>query len=168
MTYADCFVDEITTPIGSLSLVVDGLGRLVAIEFPGRPVVAEPSRTRCGQAKRQLAEYFRGERQDFDLSLAPRGTAFQQQVWSALRGIPYGETISYGDLAARIGKPAAQRAVGSANGANPIPIVIPCHRVIASNGTLGGYAGGLGMKRQLLELEGALGQGELRLSSVGG
>ena len=101
----------------------------------------------------QLEEYFEGKRRDFELQLAPAGTPFQQRVWRALRDIPYGETISYGSLAARIGQPSASRAVGLANGSNPLPIVIPCHRVIGSNGKLTGYGGGLPIKRQLLSLE---------------
>ena len=106
-------------------------------------------------ARRQLGEYFEGKRRSFDLSLAPRGTAFQHAVWKQLRAIPYGETISYGTLARRVGNPRAARAVGHANGRNPIAIVIPCHRVIGADGGLVGYAGGLPMKRWLLEHEGA-------------
>ena len=105
-------------------------------------------------APAQLREYFAGTRRTFDLPLAPRGTAFQQRVWAALRAIPYGETCTYGELAAAIGSPSASRAVGMANHHNPIPIVIPCHRVIGANGTLTGYAGGLEIKRKLLALEG--------------
>ena len=105
-------------------------------------------------AEAQLREYFAGTRRTFDLPLAPRGTAFQQRVWAALRAIPYGETRTYGELAAAIGSPSASRAVGMANHHNPIPIVIPCHRVIGANGTLTGYAGGLEIKRKLLALEG--------------
>ena len=103
----------------------------------------------------QLREYFAGERRNFDLELAPRGTSFQREVWSALADIPYGCTSSYGELAEAIGRPGAMRAVGGANGANPMPIVIPCHRVIAADGTLGGFGGGLDRKVLLLELEGA-------------
>jgi methylated-DNA-[protein]-cysteine S-methyltransferase len=101
----------------------------------------------------QLDAYFAGERRDFDLQLAPEGTPFRQEVWSALRDIPYGETRSYGQLAAQIGRPGAARAVGLANGRNPIAIVVPCHRVIGSNRSLTGYAAGVERKRQLLELE---------------
>jgi methylated-DNA-[protein]-cysteine S-methyltransferase len=101
----------------------------------------------------QLEQYFEGKRRGFDLPLAPEGTAFQQRVWRSLLDIPYGETISYGELAARIGNKAASRAVGLANGSNPLPIVIPCHRVIGSNGKLTGYGGGLPIKHQLLALE---------------
>src|ERR1700688_3149557 len=102
---------------------------------------------------RQLREYFAGKRTEFSLPLAPEGTAFQRSVWRQLQAIPYGETISYGELARRVGNPKASRAVGSANGANPLPIVIPCHRVIAGDGTLGGFGGGLPTKQTLLALE---------------
>jgi methylated-DNA-[protein]-cysteine S-methyltransferase len=107
------------------------------------------------QARRELEEYFAGERTDFTVPLRfTRGTAFQQQVWRALAAIPHGTTISYAELADRVGRPNAFRAVGQANGANPIPIVLPCHRVLASGGAIGGYGGGLAMKRALLGLEG--------------
>ena len=106
------------------------------------------------EAQRQLTEYFSGRRREFDLPLAPAGTEFQRAVWTALRAIPYGETISYGELARRLGRPRAARAVGTANGRNPIPIVIPCHRVVGADGSLVGYGGGLDIKRRLLELEG--------------
>jgi methylated-DNA-[protein]-cysteine S-methyltransferase len=102
----------------------------------------------------QLQEYFSGKRQAFTFPLAPRGTPFQLAVWNALLEIPYGDTISYAELARRIGKPSAVRAVGAANGANPIPVIIPCHRVIGSNGTLTGYGGGIERKQWLLALEG--------------
>src|SRR5690606_32152543 len=102
---------------------------------------------------RQLDAYFRGTLRTFDLPLAPQGTPFQQTVWEALRHIPYGQTVSYGELARRVGRPAAVRAVGLANGSNPIAIVIPCHRVIGANGTLTGYGGGLPTKQALLALE---------------
>jgi methylated-DNA-[protein]-cysteine S-methyltransferase len=101
----------------------------------------------------QLQEYFAGRRKTFELQLFPEGTTFQKEVWSALRTIPYGETISYKDLAQRIGKPKTIRAVGAANGANPIPIIIPCHRVIGQDGSLTGFGGGLPLKKRLLELE---------------
>lgn len=104
-------------------------------------------------AMQQLDEYFAGERRDFDLPLQPEGTPFQQSVWRALCDIPYARTESYGGLAKRIGRPRAMRAVGAANGLNPLPIVIPCHRVIGANGSLTGYGGGLPIKQQLLALE---------------
>ncbi len=104
----------------------------------------------------QLAAWFAGERRDFDVPLAPRGTPFQRGVWSALREIPYGTTAGYGELAARLGNPGASRAVGLANGRNPISIVVPCHRVIGANGSLTGYGGGLERKRWLLAHEAAV------------
>lgn len=105
---------------------------------------------------KQLQEYFAGRRKDFDLPLSPEGTAFEKEVWQALRTIPYGELRTYGQMAAQLGRPTASRAVGRANGLNPIGILIPCHRVIGANGKLTGYAGGLEMKERLLALEGAL------------
>ncbi len=102
---------------------------------------------------RQLRAYFRGELKEFDLPLAMEGTEFQLRVWNALRKIPYGETISYAQLAERIGNPQAVRAVGLANGSNPIPIIVPCHRVIGSDGSLTGFGGGLSTKKKLLDLE---------------
>lgn len=104
----------------------------------------------------QLKEYFQGQRQVFDLPLLPGGTEFQNQVWKELRQIPFGQTITYGEQARRMGRPTASRAVGAANGKNPLPIVIPCHRVIGTNRNLTGYAGGLDRKRTLLALEGTL------------
>ncbi len=104
-------------------------------------------------AANQLEEYFAGERTTFDIPMEPAGTTFQKEVWAELSKIPYGETISYGELARRVGRPKGPRAVGQANGKNPIPIIVPCHRVLAANG-LGGYAGGLAMKRALLAVEG--------------
>lgn len=104
-------------------------------------------------AARELAEYFEGKRKEFTVPLAPEGTAFQRRVWDALREVPYGETESYKDIAVRIGKPGAAIAVGQANSRNPIPIIIPCHRIIGANGKLVGYTGGLHIKIALLELE---------------
>jgi methylated-DNA-[protein]-cysteine S-methyltransferase len=151
---------HLDTPIGTL-LIAGDAAAVLQIAFPcqGKPVKAEagwqPSqRGPVAEAVRQLREYFAGTRTGFDLPLAPTGTAFQRSVWRQLQEIPYGETISYGELARRVGNPKASRAVGSANGANPLPIVIPCHRVIAGDGTLGGFGGGLSTKRTLLALEG--------------
>jgi len=104
-------------------------------------------------AKVQLEEYFAGRRREFDLPLSPRGTSFQMQVWQGLRDIPYGQLWSYGKLARHIGHGGAARAVGAANGRNPIPIIVPCHRVIGSDGTLTGFGGGLDVKARLIELE---------------
>ena len=147
------------TPIGTLLIVGDDAA-VHRITFPqrGRAVRPEPGWQESqsgpvGEAMIQLREYFAGKRADFDLPLAPEGTAFQRSVWRQLQEIPYGETISYGELARRVGNPKASRAVGSANGANPLPIVIPCHRVIAGDGTLGGFGGGLPTKQTLLALE---------------
>ena len=106
------------------------------------------------EALDQLRAYFYGSHESFDLPLAPEGTAFQLRVWDALKGIPCGETVSYANIARHIGRPNAVRAVGAANGRNPLPIVIPCHRVIASGGGIGGYTGGLDIKRTLMRIEG--------------
>ena len=119
----------------------------------GGCLFGDPDPEPFGPAIEQLDEYFSGERQDFDLPLAVAGTTFQQRVWAALREIPYGETESYGELAARIGSPGASRAVGLANGRNPIGIIVPCHRVIGASGSLTGYGGGIERKRQLLDME---------------
>jgi methylated-DNA-[protein]-cysteine S-methyltransferase len=147
------------TSIGTL-LVAGDAEAIRQIHFPadGAPSRPEPdwregSRGPVSEAVRQLREYFAGRRTAFDLPLAPDGTEFQQTVWRRLREIPYAETISYGELARRVGNPKASRAVGAANGSNPIPIVIPCHRVIGSNGTLTGFGGGLPTKQALLALE---------------
>lgn len=146
------------SPIGAL--VLAGVeGRLACIGFPtGKGAVTpradwERDDTAFGPARDQLDAYFAGRRTRFDLDLAPRGTPFQLEVWQALTGIPPGTTISYGELARRIGRPNASRAVGAANGANPLPIVVPCHRVIGAGGALTGFAGGLETKRFLLALE---------------
>ncbi len=114
-----------------------------------------PSRTR----RRQLEEYFAGDRTTFDIPLAAEGAPFEREVWHALEEIPYGETVSYGEIARRVGQPTAARAVGTANGRNPIAVIVPCHRVIGADGSLTGYGGGLERKRLLLELE--RGQGRL-------
>ena len=103
---------------------------------------------------KQLRAYFAGRLQEFDVPICPEGTAFQRDVWEALRAVPYGETASYGQIARQIGRPKACRAVGAANGRNPIPIIVPCHRIIGSNGSLVGFGGGLGVKKALLRLEG--------------
>lgn len=152
---------DFQTPIGTLRLVgaEDAIDR---IELPNR--AAEPPNpawvvsdgtlpAALAEAKRQIEEYFAGVRREFDLPLALEGTEFQRRVWAELRRIPFGETISYGELAARIGKPTASRAVGAANGRNPAPVVVPCHRVIGSDGRLTGFGGGLPTKQALLDLE---------------
>lgn len=122
--------------------------------FPGAELVCAPERVE--EPVRQLQEYFLRQRREFDLPLDLRGTPFQLKVWHALRQVPYGQTISYGELAALAGVPRAYRAVGRANHDNPLPIVIPCHRVIGKNGALVGYGGGLALKEKLLRLEGAI------------
>ena len=155
------------TPIGPLRLVSNG-SRLVKIEFDGRyteqQVGSNTGDPLLARAADQLREYFAGRRQRFDLPLAPAGTPFQRSVWAALQDIPLGEVRSYRDIAIAIGRPAAVRAVGAANGRNPLPLVVPCHRVVGSDGSLTGFAGGLAIKRRLLELEGALtaGRGDFR------
>ena len=153
----------VASPVGKLMLVASESG-LAAILWEND----DPDRVRLGSimegrghpvliaAERQLAEYFAGERKRFDLPLDFNGTEFQKQVWSALLTIPFGETRSYAEIARMIGRPAACRAVGAANGKNPISIVAPCHRVIGANGTLTGFAGGLKAKEYLLQLEGFL------------
>lgn len=146
------------SPIGPLLLAGDDAGLRYLLFAEGRrPARPDPEWERDGttlkEPAEQLAAYFAGKRRRFDVPLAPHGTPFQQEVWRALCDIPYGETTSYGELAERIGRPKAVRAVGLANGSNPIAIIIPCHRVIGSNGSLTGYGGGLATKRALLELE---------------
>jgi methylated-DNA-[protein]-cysteine S-methyltransferase len=147
------------SPVGPL-LIAGDANAIHFIHFPrdGRAVKpqtgwTESPRGPVSGALRQLREYFAGKRIEFDLPLAPEGTEFQRNVWRRLQEIPYGETISYGELAKRIGNPKASRAVGAANGQNPIPIVIPCHRVIGANGKLTGFGGGLPTKEALLALE---------------
>ncbi len=147
------------TPIGTLLIAGDGEA-VRRIDFPRNGKKSAPAegwtesaRGPVGQAVKQLSEYFAGKRAEFDLPLAPEGTEFQRTVWRNLQDIPYGETISYGELAKRVGNPKASRAVGAANGQNPIPIVIPCHRVIGANGKLTGFGGGLPTKEALLALE---------------
>lgn len=159
------------TPVGAMLAMVREDGALFALPFlhdaaDGEAVAAELAgeRTvifdaaRCESVARQLAEYFAGERRSFELPLEPEGTEFQRAVWDALTAIPYGSTVGYGELARALGRPAASRAVGRANGSNPIPVIVPCHRVIGAQGDLTGYGGGLERKRFLLRHEGALPQ----------
>jgi methylated-DNA-[protein]-cysteine S-methyltransferase len=142
------------TPLGPLRLVAreDDIVAIVLPDSDGPTGRASKSGV-LALAQRQLEQYFARERREFELPLAPEGTAFQQRVWRALLAIPCGATRSYGEIARAIGRPAASRAVGAANGRNPIAIVVPCHRVIGSNGTLTGYGGGLPAKRWLLDHE---------------
>jgi|SRR5687767_14587209 len=170
------------SPIGPLTVVLDDEGNLTRLSFGGaaaasfiverRPSgrrglrktgglkAAAPPFERSGRRSteqgvaEQLREYFAGKRQTFDIPLALRGTEFQLAVWNELLRVPYGDTITYAELAQRIGRPSAIRAVGAANGANPIPVIVPCHRVIGSNGTLTGYGGGIERKQWLLAHEG--------------
>ena len=147
---------EMDSPVGTLRLVADrgGLRRIrLAPEDPPQPSWRHGGAT-LAAAVRQLDEYFERRRTAFELPLATGGTSFQQAVWRLLREIPYGHTLSYGELARRLGRPGAARAVGAANRANPLPIVVPCHRVIGGDGSLTGYAGGVHVKRELLRLEG--------------
>lgn len=162
------------SPIGALTLVASDEA-LVSIHFPPRAerawdvapedaaVVEAARHPVLAQAARELREYFAGTRQRFDVALAPEGTAFQARVWLALREIPYAETTGYGVIARAIGQPTASRAVGAANGQNPIPIIVPCHRVIGANGSLVGFGGGLPAKQWLLAHEAAHGARQGRL-----
>lgn len=151
---------EMTSPLGTLQLTADD-GALTGVHFPGqkhdRPPRPDWQRADdeplLAQARAQLADYFAGRRTEFDLPLAPSGTPFQQAVWRALLAVPFGETSTYGAIAAAVGRPKAVRAVGAAIGANPIGIVVPCHRVVGADGQLTGYAGGLQRKARLLALE---------------
>ncbi|PRZ42216.1 methylated-DNA-[protein]-cysteine S-methyltransferase [Antricoccus suffuscus] len=149
----------IDSPVGDLTLVLTGDGVLCGLymrnqrHLPSADRFGESSTVGFDQVESQLAEYFAGVRTQFDLDLDPAGTDFQRKVWLLLREIPYGETISYAQLSDRYGDPLAIRAVASANGKNPIGIIVPCHRVIGSDGSLTGYAGGLERKRFLLDLE---------------
>jgi len=141
-------------PIGNLLLIADEEG-LLRIEFPPASPPDEVSldEERLMPVIRQIGEFFAGRRKTFDVRIALRGTAFQLEVWRALLCIPYGETRSYAEIAKSIGRPTATRAVGAANGANPVPIIVPCHRVIGSYGSLTGFGGGIDVKRWLLNFE---------------
>jgi methylated-DNA-[protein]-cysteine S-methyltransferase len=143
------------SPLGDLLLVAEEDGRLSGVYLPGRRPEPRAAATDAPFAavREQLDAYFAGELEEFDLPLAPRGTSFQRRVWDELTRIPFGETISYSELAHRLGDPRLVRAVGVANGRNPIAIVIPCHRVIGADGSLVGYGGGLERKRWLLDHE---------------
>jgi methylated-DNA-[protein]-cysteine S-methyltransferase len=161
MTHAEQITMNYTTiesPVGPLLLAADDAG-LCFISFAGKQRAVQPRREwkenakPFGEVTRQLRAYFRGELTEFDVPLNLQGTEFQLRVWNSLLKIPYGETTSYGALARELGQPNAMRAVGLANGSNPIPIIVPCHRVIGSNGSLTGYGGGLSIKEKLLALE---------------
>lgn len=150
------------TPLGDLLVAADDDGLTRASFLAGTAAWAPPADAArvdddalLGEARAQLAAYFAGRLRAFDLPLAPRGTAFQRDVWRALGDVPYGATTTYGALAAKLGRPTAARAVGAANGANPLPVVVPCHRVVGADGALTGYLGGVALKRALLALEDA-------------
>lgn len=167
------FTRTIDSPVGPLFLVASDAG-LHAVEFvESRHQVRRSDDWREGAhpvldaTQQQLGEYFAGERRSFDLPLAARGTPFQQAVWQALARIPYGATASYVELAKSIDRPTASRAVGAANGRNPLSIVVPCHRVIGASGLLTGFGGGLPTKEFLLSLEGAWPRGDLFGSTTG-
>ncbi|HYF91763.1 MAG TPA: methylated-DNA--[protein]-cysteine S-methyltransferase [Symbiobacteriaceae bacterium] len=180
MPYREVIFAQIPTAAGVFGAVItpEGLARLT---FPLEPLEwchewirrweREASVVDAGPGlepvARQLAAYFDRTLTEFDLPLDMRGTPFQREVWQALTTIPFGQTRSYGQIAAQIARPKAVRAVGAANGANPVPVIVPCHRVIGSNGTLTGYAGGLELKQRLLELEGRARQPELLLDAEG-
>ena len=171
MSTSKHYADEIPTPLGVVWAVVDERGALVRLDFDGgrnaprsRAALEREYRARgtelewrpaaCRPVARALKSYFAGRKTSFDLPVAPEGSAFQRRVWAELRRVPYGETVSYGELARRVGRSGAARAVGRANATNPISVVIPCHRVVGANGALTGYGGGMERKRALLRLEG--------------
>jgi methylated-DNA-[protein]-cysteine S-methyltransferase len=160
------------SPLGEI-LLVSTISALRGLHFVGEKYypgidaswIEDPSTEPLQAAAIQLDAYFAGRRREFDIPLDPEGTAFQREVWSALRRVRYADTLTYGELAQRIGKPKAVRAVGAANGRNPISIIVPCHRIIGADGSLTGYAGGLARKRALLALEIESGAGfALRMS----
>lgn len=160
------FVDRVEEPPGPFTFAVNEDGSLLWLQFQdgdypetaaeilaGAGYRLDVDLSRTAQARVQLTEYCRGERMVFTLPCALKGTPWQQTVWEAVRGIPFGETRTYGEIAAGLGRPRAARAMGRANATNPLPIVVPCHRVVGANGSLTGYAGGLHIKRRLLEHE---------------
>lgn len=158
------FYDTFSTPLGEFSVALAADSSVIATAFGGLSelserftpdeVVRDPARS--ANVRREIGEYFSGKRRKFSVPLSASGTTFQQQVWAALRRIPFGKTCSYGELAAELGKPDASRAVGRANATNPICLIVPCHRVIGADGSLTGFAFGEDIKRRLLEHEGAL------------
>jgi len=161
----DAYEATLDTPVGQLRLLADDehLTHALWPTHSGTLPAARPGGDHpiLVEAIAQLNEYFSGKRRDFDLPIEPKGTTFQRQVWAALQAIPWGETWSYGDLAAAIERPRAVRAVGAANGRNPLSIIVPCHRVLGRDGALTGYAGGLLAKRWLLQHEATRAQGSL-------
>lgn len=162
---------RMTSPLGEIVLVADAQGNALRgiyfarqKHFPADTATWREARETplLDQAEAQLHEYFAGERTTFDLPLAPVGTPFQRRVWQAIAGVPFGTTISYAELARRIGMPSAVRAAAAATGRNPLTVVIPCHRIVGSDGRMTGYAGGLERKRALLDLEGRSGDAAAR------
>ena len=157
------FYDTFATPFGDFSVALDANGAVIATAFGGLPELRERFAAdevahdpgRATEVRREIAEYFAGTRRHFTVKLSPSGTPFQQSVWAVLQRIPFGETRSYGELAAEIGNPDAARAIGRANATNPICLLVPCHRVIGADGSLTGYAFGEVIKQQLLTHEGA-------------
>jgi methylated-DNA-[protein]-cysteine S-methyltransferase len=146
--------DSLKTEIGFVNLYAEN-GKLIGVTIDKAPAQKIGDDPVIEKAKSQLAEYFAGKRKTFDLPIELHGTAFQKSVWKVIDGIKFGETLTYADIADRIGNPKASRAVGGAVGANPVPLIVPCHRVLGANGKITGYSGGEGLptKRQLLKLE---------------
>ena len=151
------YYTQIQTAVGKIYLLSDGTS-LLALDFKKnqnyQDSIKDNSLTIFKQTEKELAEYFSGKRKTFKIKLAPKGTEFQKLAWQTLKTIPFGKVLSYGEQAKLMKKPKAQRATGSANGKNPIPIIIPCHRIITSQSTLGGYSGDIKLKKKLLEIEG--------------
>lgn len=159
------FFDTFDSPVAEVVVAVDADGAVTHLDFVGRKTrdeylarIDKLGETRrdagaCARVRSEVEEYFAGDRTTFEVPLAARGTPFQHEVWRALVEIPYGATTTYGELAQRLARPNASRAVGRANGTNPIALIVPCHRVIGADGTLTGYAGGLPIKRALLDFE---------------
>jgi len=158
MSDAKRYYTYLDSPVGRLMLTGQQ-NYLMTIEFPEDDQVQTPRHTwlrddnLLSKTVSQLNEYFSGSRKNFSIAIHPQGTDFQRKVWDILQGIPFGETISYGEVASRLGQPTASRAVGAANNANPLPIIVPCHRVIGADGSMVGFGGGIGIKVKLLELE---------------
>ena len=150
---SEAYWDWFDSALGPLSIAVDGDGSVTTLIFGRETLPGKRSGEHCREVRKQLEEYLAGKRERFDLTIKPEGTEFQRSVWQGLTEIPYGTVCGYGDLARKIGNPRAARAVGGANGANPTPILVPCHRVIAADGSIGGFSSGLTIKRKLLSVE---------------
>jgi methylated-DNA-[protein]-cysteine S-methyltransferase len=155
------YFDTFSTPVGDFSVALDETGAVVATAFGGVTELRKrfqadgliPDAARCSTVRAQVLEFFAGQRDQFEVGLCPSGTAFQKEVWAALQRIPFGQTRSYAQLAAALGRPGAARAVGRANATNPICLLVPCHRVVGADGSLTGFAFGEELKRRLLEHE---------------